>query len=160
MIASTCCLVFQSTLPARGATFGSDEWVIIGAISIHAPRTGSDGSFFYKNARQREISIHAPRTGSDVEFCVVNDIPTISIHAPRTGSDAQRRRVRGGGIVFQSTLPARGATAKVVLRATTSESDFNPRSPHGERHGLQRVQKCSRNFNPRSPHGERRRLTA
>ncbi len=79
---------------------------------------------------------------------------------------------------FQSTLPARGATRRCSPGADTSD-DFNPRSPHGERHNraAQHQQKCNlisihaprtgsdffdhrfdyftRYFNPRSPHGER-----
>ena len=34
----------------------------------------------------------------------------ISIHAPRTGSDGADELEDAGGLVFQSTLPARGAT--------------------------------------------------
>ena len=55
----------------------------------------------------------------------------ISIHAPRTGSDAQSSDCGGG------------------------HDDFNPRSPHGERHGTPRLTSAGRDFNPRSPHGER-----
>ena len=58
-------------------------------ISIHAPRTGSDGIAegvtypFY-------ISIHAPRTGSDAAGALpLENTRLISIHAPRTGSDLQ-----------------------------------------------------------------------
>ena len=57
------------------------------------------------------ISIHAPRTGSD-PFRVL-DQPrerAISIHAPRTGSDLAGKRGEETSILFQSTLPARGAT--------------------------------------------------
>ena len=35
------------------------------AISIHAPRTGSDGQAGAADAAGHPISIHAPRTGSD-----------------------------------------------------------------------------------------------
>ena len=35
----------------------------------------------------------------------------ISIHAPRTGSDVSRCRLHSPTSAFQSTLPARGATA-------------------------------------------------
>ena len=34
--------VFQSTLPARGATIGGTAFRTNSIISIHAPRTGSD----------------------------------------------------------------------------------------------------------------------
>ena len=61
--------------------------VLTFAISIHAPRTGSDGS--HRRAKfTAAISIHAPRTGSDVVNDYGRSIPhAISIHAPRTGSD-------------------------------------------------------------------------
>ena len=101
------------------------------------------------------ISTHAPRTGSDdeldMERCDTEE--QISTHAPRTGSD--------GNLSAPATGPA----------------DFNPRSPHGERHctapGLPRAgtfqptlpargatpRKAEnghgKDFNPRSPHGER-----
>ena len=56
--------LFQSTLPARGATAQqTQEWGSF-AISIHAPRTGSDGRVLEADALII-ISIHAPRTGSD-----------------------------------------------------------------------------------------------
>ena len=100
-------------------------------ISIHAPRTGSDaaGEAFF---RHLPISIHAPRTGSDWNADTPVNPAEISIHAPRTGSDrwtspsCPRRKYfnprsphgerparitrRKRWTVFQSTLPARGAT--------------------------------------------------
>ena len=55
---------FQSTLPARGAT----ALLLLGyrllTISIHAPREGSDQRPG-RPTRPRRISIHAPREGSD-----------------------------------------------------------------------------------------------
>ena len=78
---------------------------------------------------------------------------------------------------FQSTLPARGATTG-RWAAGSAPSDFNPRSPHGERHeqsgtllsplpfqSTLPARGATRDgdggdlmevdFNPRSPHGER-----
>ena len=55
----------------------------------------------------------------------------ISTHAPRTGSDANVLAHIYAYVLFQPTLPARGATAWHI--ALTGSSDFNPRSPHGER---------------------------
>ena len=125
--------------------------------------------------------------------------PPISIHSPLTGRDpivtaSQARYTRfqstlpsrgethvlpgvGGGDVFQSTLPSRGETLQVTQNSNR-EGNFNPLSPHGERH-LQRlfcfftsefqstlpsrgetrmgnmVDTEGNNFNPLSPHGER-----
>ena len=99
------------TLPVWGATISCSVQKLIGCISIHAPRVGSDnwdmlaGQYF-------AISIHAPRVGSDekVEVRIVkaldfnprspcgerpNDTYArllrfwISIHAPRVGSDSK-----------------------------------------------------------------------
>ena len=55
----------------------------------------------------------------------------ISTHAPRTGSDAY--------------------LSAIAQRST----DFNPRSPHGERLEDGFVHDVCTDFNPRSPHGER-----
>ena len=57
---------FQSTPPARGATFDHFELVEVQAISIHAPREGGDPDPA-ANAGRRPISIHAPREGGDAQ---------------------------------------------------------------------------------------------
>ena len=58
--------------------------------------------------------------------------------------------------LFQPTLPARGAT-RTATGGTPNRLNFNPRSPHGERHlQQQRGRSLHQHFNPRSPHGERR----
>ena len=123
------------------------------------------------------ISIHAPRTGSDDFLVIFRVACCISIHAPRTGSDSAHFPSRWGLFRFQSTLPARGATWK-PLPIGARLRYFNPRSPHGERRpdkeGQERKQQFQstlpargathrfaappayrRYFNPRSPHGER-----
>ena len=79
-------------------------------ISIHAPRTGSD-LFVPAFHPPRPISIHAPRTGSDLVVAAHQPLHVISIHAPRTGSDLAGKRGEETSILFQSTLPARGATS-------------------------------------------------
>ena len=168
---------FQSTLPARGATHAHIVFLLLTSISIHAPRTGSDvleadaltievtisihaprtGSDAAARMNRHFIgfiSIHAPRTGSDVGARVKRDFTAISIHAPRTGSD--RRKAMYNIIVyeFQSTLPARGATASKRY-PQRNRGDFNPRSPHGERRRRRLSAADAGHFNPRSPHGER-----
>mgnify|MGYP001729145845 CR=1 FL=1 len=147
--------IFQSTLPARGATafpclaaraysnfnprspHGERhlQIVVCGGfvpISIHAPRTGSDTGMCGGCRVTVGISIHAPRTGSDLFPAVISCHKYISIHAPSTGSDAERWPLLSG------------------------LQYFNPRSPHGERQGAEK-RDCREpeDFNPRSPHGER-----
>ena len=109
--------IFQSTLPARGAT---------------ATRIPVDTHSI--------ISIHAPRTGSDAPLCDGVAVGGISIHAPRTGSDAISLYCGNSVAEFQSTLPARGATG-TAPRNRADAPHFNPRSPHGERQG-QRIFFC------------------
>ena len=126
------------------------------------------------------ISIHAPRTGSDRVARNDFDAGNISIHAPRTGSDGGVFDLLIAHAVFQSTLPARGATNSrlfgqfsdaISIHAPRTGSDrsraghsprrrdFNPRSPHGERRSADwRGRVPPEHFNPRSPHGERRRI--
>ena len=171
--------LFQSTLPARGATTISIVPSLFDLISIHAPRTGSDIQAHRIAALVAAISIHAPRTGSDMRRILMRTLffwnfnprsphgerrpcavqvrvaVFISIHAPRTGSDCK-------GFGLRSPV-----------------EDFNPRSPHGERRravvvavfflqtfqstlparGATICERCNRArnvyFNPRSPHGER-----
>ena len=129
---------FQSTLPARGATF------VINCRDRHAPhfnpRSPHGERLPFRLARdfRQIISIHAPRTGSDRLVAVQLSSGRISIHAPRTGSDTISDAPRGGGSIFQSTLPARGATPR-LRQHRTSIWYFNPRSPHGERPNIFQV---------------------
>ena len=78
----------------------------------------------------------------------------ISIHAPRTGSDSTWGRGPSDSTSFQSTLPARGATQSALFSRRIL-SNFNPRSPHGERPFSTKYERPNNDFNPRSPHGER-----
>ena len=61
---------FLSTLPVRGATETLAYSVDLYAISIHAPREGSDFVCLV-NVCGVGISIHAPREGSDLSWMVL-----------------------------------------------------------------------------------------
>ena len=81
---------FQSTLPARGATsIDSNLRMVASYFNPRSPR-GERPRRHTTMSRRESISIHAPREGSD-----------------RRGK--VRERYNG---IFQSTLPARGATSK------------------------------------------------
>ena len=109
-------------LPHMGATL---------AISIHAPRTGSDGllaiRFTFFN-----ISIHAPRTGSDNAERLKQQIEVYFNPRSPHGERRENLEYRRNYTIFQSTLPARGATI-FLTQFPQRSADFNPRSPHGER---------------------------
>ena len=148
---------FQSTLPARGATTrGCRKPVRRVDISIHAPRTGSDGPPGRTTALRSDFNPRSPHgerpernaVGGGKECLFQSTLPArgatkceprgladrvISIHAPRTGSDASFHPVHPFCTAFQSTLPARGATRRKPV--PTRRHYFNPRSPHGERLG-------------------------
>ena len=132
-------LTFQSTLPARGATnlklgYGGTQ-----KISIHAPRTGSNrtsSSIFPGRPHFNPRSPHGERRKVLANWD--NDL-IISIHAPRTGSDNTKKHFEEDNTIFQSTLPARGAT-ETWQYAHTRRRYFNPRSLHGERHGARHAQ--------------------
>ena len=101
-------VLFQSTLPAWGATEQKNGRNYTSNISIHASRMGSD-SFSFSSLVSFHISIHAPAWGATNFFLLLYTVCCISIHAPRMGSD-------------------QGLSA-----AMGEPRYFNPRSPHGER---------------------------
>ena len=90
-----CCFarayLFQSTLPARGATVPDSTALNVVTISIHAPRTGSDSPISSDKIANLHFNPRSP-------------------HGERLPRDAFRLAFRA----FQSTLPARGATALTI----------------------------------------------
>ena len=146
-------LVFQSTLPLRGATayrFSIDETLI---ISIHTPLAGSDCVRRIPRMAGR-ISIHTPLAGSDTIDWRPIIATIISIHTPLAGSDCRNAASTSSVYLFQSTLPLRGATdaynrevaqARISIHTPLAGSDWTPCAfPHGKYY-----------FNPHSPCGER-----
>ena len=126
--------IFQSTLPVRGATANQRAWFTE-----------------FENFNPRSPCGERPNS-----MLPNNDLSNISIHAPRAGSDLT---VLSGFLflmIFQSTLPVRGATASyrggwcylvISIHAPRAGSDVL----------LLTACRClSANFNPRSPCGERR----
>ena len=99
------------------------------------------------------ISIHAPRGGSDNLW--VNAIATceISIHAPRGGSDGYTSEAQIMISDFNPRSPWGERRAPLV--PLDRRANFNPRSPWGERLGSNGQSAVNIDFNPRSPWGER-----
>ena len=87
MLFSSRRAIFQSTLPAGGATWAEEHLSGEEYISIHAPRGGSDRGCWGAPSPTFTISIHAPRGGSDIQLRFHFFVYLISIHAPRGGSD-------------------------------------------------------------------------
>jgi len=149
------CPEFQSTLPAGGATracwFGGKRVI----VSIHAPRGGSDAGPVDAGGGNR-VSIHAPRGGSDFGTgCGGTGSSSFNPRSPR-GERPMNARFDAVDL-FQSTLPAGGATAEADKPAYPP--GFQSTLPAGG--ATQRLRDSlplfSR-FNPRSPRGERRSI--
>ena len=102
-------LKFQSTLPGWGATGGDLAFGHGVAISIHAPRMGSDAIASCAPLLTITFQSTLPGWGATQAGSLAPPQSAISIHAPRMGSDAGRKP------------------------RPTSVRNFNPRSPDGER---------------------------
>ena len=123
---------FQSTLPVGGAT--STDSSPPQRAAYFNPRSpwGERPAGCALSGGCVPISIHAPRGGSDLRWPRLAAGRIISIHAPRGGSDPLFGQFGGQTQIFQSTLPVGGATS-ISLTWGLIKSDFNPRSPWGER---------------------------
>ena len=103
------------------------------AISIHAPRAGSDLVRVRRGkASRRHFNPRSP-CGERPGWWRITELGCeISIHAPRAGSDAFSELATFSLMLFQSTLPVRRATIR-SRTVSTIRPNFNPRSPCGER---------------------------
>ena len=100
------------------------------------------------------ISIHAPHTGSDLASIQVSS-STIYFN-PRSpyGKRLRTPRLPNHFRLFQSTLPIRGATQKYLKRCWVSEISIH--APHTGSDTTRAMRSTSKSdFNPRSPYGER-----
>ena len=118
---------FQPTLPARGATSTRRSTPSHRTISTHAPRTGSD----------------------DMERCDTAEQANFNPRSPHGERRQHYDRTRYH-LLFQPTLPARGATLSHVALLLRLYY-FNPRSPHGERHCPPLPQRMILLFQPTLP---------
>ena len=151
---------FQSTHPARGATAHKRDHArrILyfnprtprgvrltlptarapqNTISIHAPREGCDVITKFRRSLERDFN---PRTPRGVRREVLDN--GVVVHGnsnPRTPRGVRPRRKGLHWITdrFQSTHPARGATAG-SWPTTSPNANFNPRTPRGVRRSAAR----------------------
>ena len=149
---------FQSTLPVGGATPVCTASYEDFAISIHAPRGGSDDTNTYLATSPTDFNPRSPWGERPGGKLIAQTAPWISIHAPRGGSDTlignkmevkryfNPRSPWGERLTarqpllrlqrFQSTLPVGGATFSIPFSLKLASFNFNPRSPWGERRGF------------------------
>ena len=150
---SGAAFLFQSTLPLWGATSFRRFLIYVITFQSTLPLRGATG-MGRRNRHRKGISIHTPLAGSDRAASGLRGLQAIiSIHTPLAGSDAALRKC-WRSLIFQSTLPLRGATRPDNWTIWPT-GYFNPHSPCGERRGHARHQRHPRHFNPHSPCGER-----
>ena len=170
-------LKFQSTHPARGATFSSCQLISIPPISIHAPREGCDLFLLSVDIDSTNFNPRTPRGVRPHHIIDLYLCAFISIHAPREGCDAflprsgrpadhfnprtprgvRRRRFMGLSSLdqFQSTHPARGATWREGLKSSSPLFQSTHPARGATSLSLWRAGR-RRDFNPRTPRGVRR----
>ena len=146
--------LFQSTLPARGATNPDADLQAQKEISIHAPRTGSDWKSSSARRIQKNFNPRSPHGERLARLWVQLSARSISIHAPRTGSDRNTIWIFSYDFIISIHAPRTGSDITSAVFGNR-RSDFNPRSPHGERLLRGSYRSYVMDFNPRSPHGER-----
>ena len=122
---------FQSTLPVRGATAMVAAGIFHRAISIHAPRAGSDGEITLYEAAEELFQSTLPVRGATGQMLVYRCNYGFQSTLPVRGATANSLK-RAHNDTFQSTLPVRGATSYRHLYHIYYWY-FNPRSPCGER---------------------------
>ena len=145
---------FQSTLPARGATCDRTGHCRARHISIHAPRTGSDNYSGWRKIQQLHFNPRSPHGERQISQAFQDMRQLFQSTLPARGATRSMGWSRYESI-FQSTLPARGATeTTLVLFCFTSISIHAPRTGSDRRD--YHAGNAGKHFNPRSPHGERR----
>ena len=122
-------------------------------ISIHAPHTGSDKGGAQRRLFYPYFNPRSPHGERRALIMVVYGVWRISIHAPHTGSDFQRR-IRGIAHLISIHAPHTGSD-KIKI-PTKRHNNISIHAPHtGSDPAMQKgLPECT-NFNPRSPHGER-----
>ena len=101
-------------------------------ISIHAPRVGSDPIDVLSNIPPGNFNPRSPCGERPAHLNSARDQTIISIHAPRVGSDRMWKRQSSRKTTISIHAPRVGSDSRPVLK-NTYLTDFNPRSPCGER---------------------------
>ena len=169
-------MLFQSTLPAWGATVRTNIDICHSAISIHAPRVGSDQKLQHQPVGPGKFQSTLPVWGAtkclgpDCRRCEnfnprspCGERPTFSIALERATLFQSTLPVWGATasmvysgcfVLFQSTLPVWGATEAIARSG--SRYGISIHAPRVGSDVSDSVEKeDSKYFNPRSPCGER-----
>ena len=147
--------MFQPTLPLRGATeTGTFTWLAF-LVSTHAPLAGSDVEPFDGHVALSRFQPTLPLRGATPSGCTGRSAS--SCFNPRSPCGERPGFCVNGfsALLFQPTLPLRGATSSLV-NFSPRTSEFQPTLPLRGATSARRSRRCaSTRFNPRSPCGER-----
>ena len=123
---------------------------------ISVPREGSDMPSIKPYSSAVFISIHAPREGSD-QARGLDKQPGQDFN-PRSPRGERHHPDAGGdeNTIFQSTLPARGATSRVTPARCAADGFQSTLPARGATSFDCYTRRRFCYFNPRSPRGERR----
>ena len=167
---------FQSTPPARGATFSNGYPAFSQKISIHAPREGGDSVWVGSLMTQNNFNPRPPRGGRQDITYPAPKLVVFQSTPPARGATGRGDSPLSFHCQFQSTPPARGATFSFALSVpksfisihapreggdpckpthVVSSCHFNPRPPRGGRQNVVGAFSSNRDFNPRPPRGGR-----
>ena len=103
-----------------------------GTISIHTPREGSDWESKRSARSASYFNPHSPRGERPAAWNIIKNLFLFQSTLPARGA-TQGTASCPASILFQSTLPARGATG-CRENGRLCSGYFNPHSPRGERH--------------------------
>ena len=146
--------IFQSTLPMRGATAGGTRVRLWVCISIHTPHAGSDDRSFQKQKDDFHFNPHSP-CGERPPLAPTSIIPHVVFQSTLPMRGATFLTLTQRNIpAFQSTLPMRGATFHCPYEDCIN--DISIHTPHaGSDHFAGKQAAPHSDFNPHSPCGER-----
>ena len=128
-------LVFQPTLPARGATRRCNSDGGRGADFNPRSPHGERPNCLKSMDSPKSFQPTLPARGATSLWHPPDCVAFISTHAPRTGSDGEEQIDRVPHIDISTHAPRTGSDSRDRPDARTVR-DFNPRSPHGERHAM------------------------
>ena len=125
-------------------------------ISIHAPRTGSDRTPCSSPATRPYFNPRSPHGERPCPFRACARLDLFQSTLPARGATCRAKFASQSRSRFQSTLPARGATTR-GCRKPVRRVDISIHAPRTGSDGPPgRTTALRSDFNPRSPHGERR----
>ena len=125
---------FQSTLPLRGATGTVYQHGKLLFISIHAPLAGSDQTVAWSRQRPSDFNPRSPC--GERQFLIGNFFVKFGFQSTLPLRGATGTVYQHGKLLFISIHAPLAGSDQTVAWSRQRPSDFNPRSPCGERQFL------------------------